>query len=308
MTKLLATTGLTDENVTTNVTEIIDLENPDSKCDDYLPYPLSQGTYGAVGGLLANDKPLICGGINKYEQQKCFHLGNSTVQAETAERRYLSVAVVTSDGSALWATGGEFSKTTEYISVDGNADGPELPYDSHYFKSHCFLQLDLNTYMIVGGHSADGYLSDTFFYHMENQSFTTGPKLTGSHHGMSCGVIKTEDSGEKVVVVAGGVVDSQRNKAIETWTIGSSDTVFTKLNSTLPTDLTTASSIVTSDQKGMIVVGGYGFSSASSLDTLVKISCNTSIDCHVEEMEQKLRIPRRAHVAMLVPDSLVNCY
>ncbi len=116
VTKLLVTTGWLGNYATDN-TEIIDLENPDNICEDFSPYPISRGTSGAVGGLLSNGKPFICGG--EYEYIKCFYLdNNTTIQAQTAQaRRYFQAVLTTRDGTeGLWLIGGSDTMTTEFVA------------------------------------------------------------------------------------------------------------------------------------------------------------------------------------------------
>ena len=191
--------------------------------------------------------------------------------------------------------------------------GPELPID---IDGHCLLQLDNETFMFVGGGNYHRRaIADTYFFHANNESFTTGPQLTEANVHMSCGVIETLDSSqEKIVVVAGGAPKFPFSDRIETWTVGSSASEFTRLNVTLPKDLHAAAAVVTSNRKSIVISGGYtedwpnDGSGGSLNDALIKISCRSSIECQVEEMEQKLKSPRDSHVAMLVPDSLVNCH
>ena len=303
-------TGTTTDDFTTEVTEVIDLENPERTCNDYFSYPIPGGTEGAVGGLLNNETPIICGGY--FYPQLCFFLGILTVQAEAGRKYWASQAVVPSnDKSSLWAIGGFYTNTTEYINPyqeDTPNYGPQLPYKTYIF-GHCFVQLDADTYMLLGGFSVT-FHSDTFFLHAGNQSFTSGPQLTKPNRHMSCGVIETmdyvqDDQVEEIVVVAGGQYNV---KEIETWPVASLDTEFTVLdNATLPKDLYRAATVVTSDRKSMIIVGGWS-GLDDPQDSLIKISCTSRIICEVEKMRQKLRIPRMASVAMLIPTFLSNCH
>ena len=66
--------------------EVIDLENPASNCNHYLPYPVESGTWSAVGGLLYGDTPFVCGG-HKNQGSNCYVLGNNTVQATLSHKR-----------------------------------------------------------------------------------------------------------------------------------------------------------------------------------------------------------------------------
>ena len=210
-------------------------------------------------------------------------------------------------GSGLWLLGGIWSVTTEFVTP-GNPGvyGPELPYRD-YILGYCLVQLDTDTFMMLGGLTYDNEaITDTLFIHVKNQTFTPGPQLTGKNTDMSCGVIELlGSSSKKVVVVAGGLYGS--GKQIETWTVGSTANEFTKINATLPRDLFSAAEVVTADRKSLVISGGW--SGENYENALLRITCNSSsTDCNVEEMAQRLRIPRRYHVAMLVPDSLVNCH
>ena len=56
----------------------------------------------------------------------------------------------------------------------------------------------------------------------------------------------------------------------------------------------------------VLAVGGR--SGRDFMGSLVKFSCQESIEnCTWEEMEQTLAVPRKEHVALLIPDVLSNC-
>ena len=74
------TTGrLTDKG---QHTEVIDLANPDSKCDPLPDYPIQ--IFGATGGLLQDSSPLVCGGFDGSDLgriSQCYIVdGNETLQ------------------------------------------------------------------------------------------------------------------------------------------------------------------------------------------------------------------------------------
>ncbi len=101
----MVTTGNPQESSVTS--EIIDLDNPELECEDYLPYPNPNGTSNAVGGLLFGNTPYVCGGRDYviHESRMCYFLGNNTVQNKLSIGRPQSAAVVSDNGDSLWITG-----------------------------------------------------------------------------------------------------------------------------------------------------------------------------------------------------------
>ena len=90
--KLLVTTGLPFENG--RHSEIIDIFNEDTTCDDLQNSPYNNK--GAVGGLIHENLPLVCGGWNgnnvKYNQ--CYDLAQNTLVTMNKYRFYSSSIVV----------------------------------------------------------------------------------------------------------------------------------------------------------------------------------------------------------------------
>ncbi len=310
MTKVLITTGTSTGEPPGKISEVIDIENPNQTCDDYFEYP-GYAVYAAVGGMLSGNRPFLCGGFDGDVSNRCYILGDSNIQALMLEKRVLAAGIVTNDGSGLWITGGllvERYNSTQYVYPGKDSvPGPTLPTS---MEQHCLVQLDDETYMILGGLTSLGVTSNTFFFHAGNQTFTPGPKLTRKKTQMQCGVIETDD-GSVLVVVAGGGYDSIDNNKdeIEAWTFGSSEASFTKMDATLPKPIEAAGVVITSDKKSMIIIGGYSISEAPSVQgSLIQVSCSSSTSCQTETMEQQLRIPRWYTLGMLVPDHLVNCH
>ncbi len=309
--KLLVTTGYTLGGPT-YVTEIVDLENPDAVCDDLAPFPENTSYWTAgVGGLLNDDKIFVCG------DQNCYFLGNDTsINATTfLNFRKYDTAATTPNRDGLWVTGGSSIKSIEVVVPGQNTTyGPELP---NVMDSHCFIQLDQETYMLLGGRApsgGDAFSTDrTFFYHVGNGTFTPGPTLTRAKSEIMCGVIDILDGSSKLVLVAGGYADSGGDglDEVETWTLDleSGMDSFTRLgNVTLPEKVSATGSVVSANGKSLIIVGGFVYNgNPSEQGNLITISCSSPESCQAETMEQKLRVPRWQAVAMLVPDYLVNC-
>ncbi len=296
-TKVLVTTG-EPHHQTEGASEIIDLSNPVGDCTDYLPYP-GDGIHGAIGGLINGASPFVCGGYP--ETLNCYNLDDPGMKTQMLETRWYAATLPTEDGASLWVTGGAGRKTTEYVSPGKESVyGPDLPASR---LGHCLVQLDKETYMIIGGFASDGTRS-SYLFHVENQTWTRGPNLSREKVYITCQVLETSNGAERIVVVAGGYIAPDPFDDIDTWIIGSSGD-FVRLNTVLPVKMFGASSIVTSDKKSMVIVGG--FDRDSYFSSLIKITCRSAKDCMVEEMEQKLRVARDSSVAMLVPDSMANC-
>ncbi len=311
MTKLLVTTGGGFTEGAKYITEIVDIAEPEVVCEDYHPYPGDEdGITMPVGGLLANGEVMVCGG---HGEDRCFYLGNKTVPVTMTTARAWSAAIVQDDGLSMWITGGDMTLDSTEVVAPEEADpavlGPVLPYG---LQQHCMVKLDELTYMILGGLTEGGALtSNTWLFHVSNQTFSPGPAMIRVKHDMSCGVIEAEDTKEKIVLVAGGYeyLGQGYLDEVETLSLSSPDGQFVRLNVTLPYQMTYSSPVMTYGMKSMILVGGFSLElDPYEMDTLIQISCKSSTDCKVETMPQKLRIPRYKPVAMLVPDSLVNCH
>ena len=228
------------------------------------------------------------------------------MQATLSRQRYRSAALVL-DNNKLWITGGLYSDartTSEYITPGNEpVKGPDLPAE---LASHCMVQLDEDTIMFLGSrHSVLRRSQKTYLFSIKNNSFTTGPDLTGTNAGMMCGVLE-DDNGNKIVVAAGGMDQSfEPITDIQTWVFGSGNDFMT--SGQLPKTLKYGAAVTTPDKKSLIVIGGVETNSASSAQkSLYKISCTTT-ECQVETMPQTLKIARYLPIAMLIPDSMANC-
>ena len=195
--------------------EVIDLNNPDVKCDA-LQY-LSRSF--ATGGFLPKDKPLICGGISNEDHQQvlqdCIIIGDSTTNLVMSIERAFSASIVLTNGK-LWITGGgnndKVLNTTEYIFADmdpGIPDfGPELPYP---MAGHCLAPIgDQNEVLIIGGK----IVTDSGEEMISNKIFVAAPintneideielQLDTKRMDHSCGVIYNDVA--PIVIVAGGI-------------------------------------------------------------------------------------------------------
>ena len=209
--------------------EVIDLTNPDVKCDPLQDF----SRMFATGGLLPKDKPVICGGISNEDHEKvlqnCIIIDDdpttSTSNLVMSTERAFASSVVLSNGK-LWITGGGNAdndrglNTTEYIFSDmddpnsGRSSilpdfGPELPYP---MAGHCLALLnDLNDVLIIGGKivvdsSGEEMISNKIFVAAPidtNQIDEIKLQLDTKRMDHSCGVIYNDIA--PLVIVAGGI-------------------------------------------------------------------------------------------------------
>ena len=105
-------------------TEVIDLGGTGTICDEHANFPVA--TSGAVGGLMDEKWPLICGGTNT--ESDCYFFNNQEWQkasGKTSVKRIYSASVIDQDGN-LWITGGDgkgASTTSERIKLHPDGGG-----------------------------------------------------------------------------------------------------------------------------------------------------------------------------------------
>ena len=112
--------------------------------------------YGAVGGLI-QDKPLICGGISSTSSnhciltKDCICLGGHPNDNFSILEARLNASNVQLDPKTLWITGGQFKKSTEFITTLDHKTtplkGPDLPFTIHH---HTMVSVNSKTIYIIG--------------------------------------------------------------------------------------------------------------------------------------------------------------
>ena len=116
--KVLITTGFGLGNG--QLSEIVDVKNPDNKCENLPDYPIQED--GANAGLIMDKYPLICGGSN-VNINDCYYYDSDTGNWEFAvgmsQPRYRGGHVVVNKES-LWVTGSinQDKTTTELITLN----------------------------------------------------------------------------------------------------------------------------------------------------------------------------------------------
>jgi hypothetical protein len=216
--KLLVTTG----NPTTS-SEVIDLLDASNICQDLDDYPLPG--FCAVGGLLNDVNPLVCGGYHTVADE-CYIVGQSGPKAKLLEGRDTAASLVLNH-SHIWITGGldgnqDRLSSTELVSVgQPTSKGPELPKAVY---GHCLVRVNDSTALLIGGF--DGWFSDESYYmSLEDQSWSQGLNLKEGRYAHTCGVFKSSvHQGRTVVIAAGGHNGGNVMNSVELLDFSTADT------------------------------------------------------------------------------------
>ena len=139
-------------------TEVIDLGGKGTICDEHAKFPVA--TSAAVGALMEDKWPLICGGTSS--ESDCYFFKNqiwNKTNEKTIVKRVYSASVIGPHGN-LWITGGEgegeeASNTSEYITLNADSGsiktikGPELNMGGEYLPLFHIKNSNLITYWLI---------------------------------------------------------------------------------------------------------------------------------------------------------------
>ena len=323
-TKLLVTSAMNRVDKTVhyqNASEVIDLEDPMSRCDNLGPYQNPNASH-ATGALL-NDVPFICGGgsLSKREYYDTCHTPGSkeTLAVMSSPRRGAASIVITdklagTNVNRLFVTGGtrdigpaSIETTTEFVLQDQTATirGPDLPMALTF---HCLIQVNSSTSMLIGGSSNNIHKSDkAFYYNAKPMSWElVGSRLRQGRFFHSCG--KVLKDGKHVIVAAGGYVDNEKRGSRSTEIIrignGGGGEEF-QPGPDLPRRIRAAAGI-TDGQGRFLVVGGIDESKDASSKLIYALQSRNQ-DLTWSTLIQELSTGWHANVVMLIPDALVTC-
>jgi hypothetical protein len=198
--KVLVSTGYPDSFSVKS--EVIDLKDASNICQDYEDYPIQ--VMGAVGGLVNEVDPLVCGG--EPYTNRCHIINHPGQSSEMLEKRGYA-ASLTLNTTHLWITGGLNSsgialQTSEFVSIGQNAvKGPNLPYAVHL---HCLVRVNSSTALLCGGNNGE-FLNACYYMNLEDHSWSQGPSMITKRIQHSCGMFKSAThQGRSVVIAAGG--------------------------------------------------------------------------------------------------------
>jgi hypothetical protein len=164
-------------------------------------YPI--GVNGAVGGLLNQGDPLVCGGYPATNV--CYVVNKPGQSSEMLEERYSS-ASLTMNSTHLWITGGRnyngYLQTSEFVSIgQPSVKGPDLPYA---VEEHCLVGVNSSTALLCGGYNGPT-LNECHYMDLEDHSWSQGPSMMTKRRTHSCGIFKSAaHQGRNIVIAAGG--------------------------------------------------------------------------------------------------------
>jgi hypothetical protein len=210
----LVTTGLSSS--TSVKSEVIDLEDSSNICLDLEDYPIE--IHNAVGGLLNQVDPLVCGGWYPYTTS-CYIVNQPGQSSEMLEERRNS-ASLTLNSTHLWITGGANRngelQTSEFVSIGQPAvKGPDLPFAVY---GHCLVGVNSSTALLCGGevNGNGNYLNECHYMDLEDHSWSQGPSMITKRVSHSCGIFKSAaHQGRNVVIAAGGYKNDDQWDSVE---------------------------------------------------------------------------------------------
>jgi hypothetical protein len=285
--------------------EVIDLESSNTTCKNPPTFPA--GVSGAIGGLGFKENPIICGGLqNTDDSNRCYSLENNewVSSVDLNSVRVYGAEAQLQDGHIL-VTGGRngsaYLNSAEMLTEEGwESKIPSLPVS---VSAHCMVTVNSTTVMAIGGYQ-DGkdYSGKTFYYTFGEESWTAGPQLMNKRGYSSCGKIRRDKlSRQFSIIVVGGYDGNSILKSVEILAEGSNSW---KSGPELPMGME-ESKIVEGSNGGVVLIGGKSIS-VTYLDTLYQLQ-HGGLDAVWTKMEQKLNTGRYRHLAILVPDSIVDC-
>jgi hypothetical protein len=285
--------------------EVINLASSASTCKNPPNFPAK--VFFAIGGLGFKGNSIICGGQqNAARSNKCYSLENNNwvSSASMNSIRSSAAAAQLQDGKLL-VTGGSNGtdlNSAEMLTEEGwESNIPSLPVT---ILGHCMITVNSTTVMAIGGMQNDqDYSGKTFFFTFGEESWTEGPELKIKRRSHSCGKIRrNKDSQEMSIIVAGGYAGgSSRLSSVEILDEGSNEW---QTGPELPFGIS-YSQMIEDQNGGVVLIGGFS-SSAGTLDTLYQLP-HGGQDAVWTKMEQKMKIGRQDHTAIMVPDNIVDC-
>jgi hypothetical protein len=216
--------------------------------------------------------------------------------------RAIAAAAQLQDGRLL-VTGGNSPdlKSAEISSgVGWDTNIPFLPITVY---GHCMVTVNSTTVIVIGGAQNGQVSGKTFYFTLGAISWTEGPRLKINRFYFSCGIIRSNKVGQEMsIIVAGGWNGSYAFSFVEILGIGSN---VWQTGPELPFGIWGAQMV--EDKNGGVVLTGGRSSSGINLDTLYQLPYGGQ-DAVWTKMDQKMKKARYMHTAIMVPDSIVDCY
>ncbi len=315
---ILITTGdvsLSRRTIHSSRSEVIPaLSNNKTTCNDLGQYPIDIG--GAVGGLLYQTTPFICGGESEAPKTHriCYILDPVTGQfvknVSMIQVRQDAAGIAVNGGTELFVSGDSAlaSFTTEFVNPKtGSRPGPDMPVGLAW---HCIVKVNDTTVMILGGWEVQRQIRtrDTYFLDIQSQAWTRGPSLITGRSGHACAEIADNDDNSILVAVSGGLTDNSRTDSLEIYAIGDAEANW-KESQRLGVALIGSRFVVMPEGKYAVLTGGM-FDNANNREEadnkMYQLTC-TSRQCQWTTLNQTMSVARSYHVAMVVPSSFTSC-
>ncbi len=232
-TKVLVINGYAGYDKRLADTEVLDLINPDLKCQNLAPF--AKGKWGATGALV-NTSAVVCGGYDGDYSNECHTISKSNITFLTHLDTKRSGAASIAVNNTLWVLGGYYGgslSSTEYVGIpsedywkckngtnititklcDGKKDCSEGEDEEHCMMplplyGHTILEIEPNVYLLIGGgySSYDG-CSEKTYIKRDYQNWTPGPNLTTPRMYHTAGLVTDQINQRKSVVVFGGLTN-----------------------------------------------------------------------------------------------------
>ncbi len=300
LTKLLICGGY---NPDIDTCEVISLASSASTCK--IPPNFPAKVYLAIGGLGFKGNPILCGGYQNHSRSnKCYSLENNewVSSASMNSVRSSATAAQLEDGKLLVTGGydGSSLNSAEMLTEKGwESNIPSLPVT---ISAHCMVTVNSTTVMAIGGTQNNQYSGKTFYFTLEEESWTEGPELKNKREYHSCGKIRrNKEKQEMSIIVAGGYDGFSKLSSVE---ILDGDSNEWLIGPELPFDIR-YSQLVEDQNGGVVLIGGVSLL-VDNLDTLYKLPHGDQ-DAVWTKMEQKMQTGRSYHTAFMVPDNIVDC-
>ena len=292
-------------NLKADTCEVINLESPDTTCNKLTGFPTT--VKRAIGGLGIKGNLVICGGEqNNIRTNNCYTLENNEwVSSDSMNSVRVDAAAVQLQDGTLLVTGGSGATIDPLNFAEILTEGrweiniPSLPAAIY---AHCMIAVNSTTVIAIGGSNGQWSSNKTFYYTFGDENWTEGPQLKNQRGYFGCGKIrKGNDSQEMSLIVAGGIGDGSYLSSVE---ILDGDSNEWHTGPELPFKI--GFSQMVEDQNGGVVLVGGESSLGSYLDTLFQLT-HGGEDAVWAKMEQRLKIGRYWHTAVLVHDKIVDC-
>ena len=170
---------------------------------------------------------------------------------------------------------------------------------------HCSLTLPDNRVIFIGGYAYDYdfndiYYDDTWIMDVGNESWSKQSPMQQKRAYHGCTTIMDDDE-KKFVIVSGGETDEgEKLQTAEAYDIANN--IWSSIKD-MPKSLSKGQ-LIADGRDGVLMIGGDDGSDTRSTSDIFYLSTKNG---DWAQTFKSLDVPSSDHVALLVPDSLINC-